>query len=77
MTDCLNLYLRHFFSFPCFQYVFKAEAHGFRTVHEELAKGMTFDLKSNEHSAVRNVLKVSLFHHFILIMLQVLINIYF
>lgn len=42
------------------QYVFKAEAHGFRTVHEELAKGMTFDLKSNEHSAVRNVLKVSL-----------------
>lgn len=41
--------------------MFKAEAHGFRTVHEELAKGMTFDLKSNEHSAVRNVLKVSLF----------------
>lgn len=40
------------------QYVFKSEAHGFRTVHEELAKGMTFDLKSNEHSAVRNVLKV-------------------
>lgn len=45
------------------QYVFKAEAHGFRTVHEELAKGMTFDLKSNEHSAVRNVLKVSLSLH--------------
>lgn len=40
------------------QYVFKSEAHGFRTVHEELAKGMTFDLKSNEHSAVKNVLKV-------------------
>lgn len=58
------------FSLSCFQYVFKAEAHGFRTVHEELAKGMTFDLKSNEHSAVRNVLKVSLFPHFILITLQ-------
>uniref|UniRef100_A0A669BPK5 Dedicator of cytokinesis 10 n=1 Tax=Oreochromis niloticus TaxID=8128 RepID=A0A669BPK5_ORENI len=26
-------------------YVFKSEDHGFRTVHEELAKGMTFDLK--------------------------------
>lgn len=44
------------------QYVFKSEAHGFRTVHEELAKGMTFDLKSNEHSAVRNVLKVCPLH---------------
>uniref|UniRef100_A0A4W6ECE1 Dedicator of cytokinesis 10 n=1 Tax=Lates calcarifer TaxID=8187 RepID=A0A4W6ECE1_LATCA len=40
------------------KYVFKSEAHGFRTVHEELAKGMTFDLKSNEQAAVRNVLKV-------------------
>ncbi|XP_039681250.1 dedicator of cytokinesis protein 10 isoform X6 [Perca fluviatilis] len=39
------------------KYVFKSEAHGFRTVHEELAKGMTFDLKSNEQAAVRNVLK--------------------
>lgn len=48
------------------QYVFKAEAHGFRTVHEELAKGMTFDLKSNEHSAVRNVLKVRLSLHLVL-----------
>lgn len=62
------------FCLPCFQYVFKAEAHGFRTVHEELAKGMTFDLKSNEHSAVRNVLKVSLFPHLILIMWQSLMN---
>lgn len=48
------------------QYVFKSEAHGFRTVHEELAKGMTFDLKSNEQAAVRNVLKVCpLFRRFI------------
>lgn len=44
----------------CLQYVFKSEAHGFRTVHEELAKGMTFDLKSNEQAAVRNILKVCL-----------------
>ncbi|XP_061575353.1 dedicator of cytokinesis protein 10 isoform X8 [Cololabis saira] len=43
------------------KYVFKSEAHGFRTVHEELAKGMTFDLKSNEQAAVRNVLKFSWF----------------
>lgn len=43
------------------QYVFKSEAHGFRTVHEELAKGMTFDLKSNEQPAVKNVLKVCLY----------------
>lgn len=49
----------------CVQYVFKSEAHCFRTAHEELAKGMTFDLKSNEQAAVRNVLKVchhSMFH---------------
>ncbi|XP_035010068.1 dedicator of cytokinesis protein 10 isoform X4 [Hippoglossus stenolepis] len=43
------------------KYVFKSEAYGFRTVHEELAKGMTFDLKSNEQAAVRNVLKFSWF----------------
>jgi len=41
------------------QFVFKTEACGFRTVHEELAKGMTSDLKSNEQSVVRNILKVS------------------
>uniref|UniRef100_A0A4W5Q0Y2 Dedicator of cytokinesis 10 n=1 Tax=Hucho hucho TaxID=62062 RepID=A0A4W5Q0Y2_9TELE len=41
-------------------FVFKAESHGFRTVHEELAKGMTSDLKSNEQPAVRNILRVSL-----------------
>lgn len=40
------------------QFVFKTEAHGFRTVHEELAKGMNSDLKSNELSAVKNILKV-------------------
>ncbi|CAL8361837.1 unnamed protein product [Merluccius merluccius] len=43
------------------KYVFKTESHGFRTVHEELAKGMTFDLKSNEQAAVRNVLRFSWF----------------
>lgn len=43
--------------------MFRSEAHGFRTVHEELAKGMTFDLKSNEQTAVKNVLKVRLFPH--------------
>uniref|UniRef100_A0A667XW39 Dedicator of cytokinesis 10 n=1 Tax=Myripristis murdjan TaxID=586833 RepID=A0A667XW39_9TELE len=43
------------------KYVFKSEAHGFRTVHEELAKGMTFDLKSNEQAAVKNVLRFSWF----------------
>ncbi|XP_062417151.1 dedicator of cytokinesis protein 10 isoform X4 [Pungitius pungitius] len=43
------------------KYVFRTEANGFRTVHEELAKGMTFDLKSNEQTAVKNVLKFSWF----------------
>ncbi|KAG7268881.1 hypothetical protein CRUP_032988, partial [Coryphaenoides rupestris] len=43
------------------KYVFKTESHGFRTVHEELAKGMTFDLKSNEQAAVKNVLRFSWF----------------
>ncbi|KAG1934718.1 dedicator of cytokinesis protein [Pimephales promelas] len=43
------------------KFVFKTEACGFRTVHEELAKGMTSDLKSNEQSVVRNILKFSWF----------------
>ncbi|XP_077063674.1 dedicator of cytokinesis protein 10 isoform X2 [Siphateles boraxobius] len=43
------------------KFVFKTEACGFRTVHEELAKGMTSDLKSNEQSVIRNVLKFSWF----------------
>ncbi len=48
--DCVSL---------LFQFVFKTEACGFRTVHEELAKGMTSDLKSNDQSVIRNILKVS------------------
>lgn len=57
----LEVYLQpEFLILIFFQYVFKSEDHGFRTVHEELAKGMTFDLKSNEQAAVRNVLKVCL-----------------
>ncbi|XP_051718056.1 dedicator of cytokinesis protein 10 isoform X4 [Ctenopharyngodon idella] len=43
------------------KFVFKTEACGFRTVHEELAKGMTSDLKSNEPLTIRNVLKFSWF----------------
>uniref|UniRef100_A0A673N6B5 Dedicator of cytokinesis protein 10-like n=1 Tax=Sinocyclocheilus rhinocerous TaxID=307959 RepID=A0A673N6B5_9TELE len=34
---------------------------GFRTVHEELAKGMTSDLKSNDQSVIRSILKFSWF----------------
>ncbi|TRY92073.1 hypothetical protein DNTS_029041 [Danionella cerebrum] len=40
------------------KFAFKTEACGFRTVHEELTKGITSDLKSNEQSLVRNVLKL-------------------
>ncbi|XP_043114576.1 dedicator of cytokinesis protein 10 isoform X3 [Puntigrus tetrazona] len=43
------------------KFVFKTEACGFRTVHEELAKGMTSDLKSNDQSVIRNILKFSWF----------------
>nr|XP_021321972.1 dedicator of cytokinesis protein 10 isoform X2 [Danio rerio] len=43
------------------KFVFKTEACGFRTIHEELAKGMTSDLKSNEQLVIRNVLKFSWF----------------
>ncbi|XP_076837011.1 dedicator of cytokinesis protein 10 isoform X3 [Brachyhypopomus gauderio] len=43
------------------KFVFKAEAHGFRTVHEELAKGMNSELKSNDLSAVKSILKFSWF----------------
>ncbi|XP_017351321.1 dedicator of cytokinesis protein 10 isoform X4 [Ictalurus punctatus] len=52
----LDRYLHSYIKF-----VFKTEAHGFRTVHEELAKGMNSDLKSNEQSAVKNILKFSWF----------------
>lgn len=64
-TIFLNVFfffLTHITCFKCVllfqQFVFKTEAHGFRTVHEELAKGMNSDLKSNEQSAVKNILKV-------------------
>ncbi|KAL1260136.1 hypothetical protein QQF64_007963, partial [Cirrhinus molitorella] len=43
------------------KFVFKTEACGFRTVHEELAKGMASDLKSNDQSIIRNILKFSWF----------------
>ncbi|KAJ8256276.1 hypothetical protein COCON_G00184280 [Conger conger] len=54
--DSLESYLHSYIKF-----VFRTESHGFRTVHEELAKGMTSDLKSNEQTAVRNILKFSWF----------------
>ncbi|KAJ8368388.1 hypothetical protein SKAU_G00084160 [Synaphobranchus kaupii] len=54
--DSLESYLHSYIKF-----VFRTESHGFRTVHEELAKGMTSDLKSNEQMAVRNILKFSWF----------------
>ncbi|KAG5837682.1 hypothetical protein ANANG_G00242030 [Anguilla anguilla] len=54
--DSLEAYLHSYIKF-----VFRTESHGFRTVHEELAKGMTSDLKSNEQIAVRNILKFSWF----------------
>lgn len=64
---CVNKNMRHVCISLLFnQFVFKTEACGFRTVHEELAKGMTSDLKSNEPSMIRNVLKVSQHSHFCL-----------
>ncbi|XP_030634557.1 dedicator of cytokinesis protein 10 [Chanos chanos] len=54
--DHLDHYLHSYIKF-----VFKTESHGFRTVHEELAKGMTSDLKSNDQMVVRNMLKFSWF----------------
>ncbi|KAI1893735.1 hypothetical protein AGOR_G00126740 [Albula goreensis] len=54
--DNLDHYLHSYIKF-----VFRTECYGFRTVHEELAKGMTSDLKSNEQAAVRNILKFSWF----------------
>lgn len=60
VSKCHEENLDHFLH-SYIKYVFKSEAHGFRTVHEELAKGMTFDLKSNEQPAVKNVLKFSWF----------------
>ncbi|KAK3534381.1 hypothetical protein QTP86_014433 [Hemibagrus guttatus] len=58
----LDHYMHSYIKFvACCCFVFKTEAHGFRTVHEELAKGMNSDLKSNEQSAVKNILKFSWF----------------
>ncbi|XP_018588078.1 dedicator of cytokinesis protein 10 isoform X3 [Scleropages formosus] len=54
--DNLDHYLHSYIKF-----VFQAECHGSLTVHEELAKGMTSELKSNEQAAVKNVLKYSWF----------------
>ncbi|XP_028818872.1 dedicator of cytokinesis protein 10 isoform X2 [Denticeps clupeoides] len=53
--DSLDHYLNSYVKF-----VFRTEAHGFRTVHEELAKGMTSELKSNE-PVIKNILKFSWF----------------
>uniref|UniRef100_A0A671SCX4 Dedicator of cytokinesis protein 10-like n=1 Tax=Sinocyclocheilus anshuiensis TaxID=1608454 RepID=A0A671SCX4_9TELE len=52
LGHCLHSYIK---------FVFKTEACGFRTVHEELAKGMTSDLKSNDQSVIRSILKFSWF----------------
>lgn len=57
-TICTEIFLHISCVLLFKQFVFKTEAHGFRTVHEELAKGMNSDLKSNEQSAVKNILKV-------------------
>ncbi|XP_072319395.1 dedicator of cytokinesis protein 10 isoform X2 [Eucyclogobius newberryi] len=60
VSKCHDENLDHFLH-SYIKYVFKTEDHGFRTVHEELAKGMTFDLKSNDQAAVKNTLKFSWF----------------
>ncbi|KAK7882574.1 hypothetical protein WMY93_028748 [Mugilogobius chulae] len=60
VSKCHEENLDHFLH-SYIKYVFKTEAHGFRTVHEEMAKGMTFDLKSNDQAAVKNILKFSWF----------------
>ncbi|XP_052471934.1 dedicator of cytokinesis protein 10 isoform X1 [Carassius gibelio] len=52
LGHCLHSYIK---------FVFKTEACGFRTVHEELAKGMTSDLTSSDQSVIRNILKFSWF----------------
>uniref|UniRef100_A0A8C2JC95 Dedicator of cytokinesis 10 n=1 Tax=Cyprinus carpio TaxID=7962 RepID=A0A8C2JC95_CYPCA len=44
-------------------YIKVHKAGEIKTVHEELAKGMTSDLKSNDQSVIRNILKVSSHEH--------------
>ncbi|KAM8953703.1 dedicator of cytokinesis protein 10 [Pelodytes ibericus] len=43
------------------KYVFKTKSHGDRTVHEELAKGVSSLLKSNESNTIKLVLRHSWF----------------
>ncbi|CAH2247117.1 dedicator of cytokinesis 10 [Pelobates cultripes] len=49
------------------KYVFKTKSHGDCTVHEELAKGLTSLLKSNESSTIKHVLRHSWFFFEIII----------
>ncbi|KAL2096343.1 hypothetical protein ACEWY4_008491 [Coilia grayii] len=60
LAKCHEDHVEHYLH-SYIKFVFRTEAHGFRTVHEELAKGMTSDLKSNEQVAVKNILKFSWF----------------
>lgn len=60
LSKCHEENLHHYLH-SYIKFVFKTEACGFRTVHEELAKGMTSDLKSNEQTVIRNILKFSWF----------------
>ncbi|XP_063298579.1 dedicator of cytokinesis protein 10 isoform X2 [Pelobates fuscus] len=49
------------------KYVFKTKSHGDCTVHEELAKGLTSLLKSNESNTIKHVLRHSWFFFEIII----------
>ncbi|XP_065137880.1 dedicator of cytokinesis protein 10 isoform X6 [Paramisgurnus dabryanus] len=60
LAKCHEQNLQHYLH-SYIKFVFKTETCGFRTVHEELAKGMTSDLKSNEQAVIRNILRFSWF----------------
>ncbi|KAK1790469.1 hypothetical protein P4O66_014004 [Electrophorus voltai] len=60
LAKCHEVNLDHYLH-SYIKFVFKTEAYGFRTVHEELAKGMNSELKSNDLTAVKSLLKFSWF----------------
>nr|XP_015216476.1 PREDICTED: dedicator of cytokinesis protein 10 isoform X3 [Lepisosteus oculatus] len=60
VAKCHEHHLDHYLH-SYIKFVFKTESHGEKTVHEELAKGMNLDLKSNDTDVVKNILKYSWF----------------
>ncbi|XP_075426230.1 dedicator of cytokinesis protein 10 isoform X4 [Ascaphus truei] len=66
VAKCNEEHLEHYVN-SYIKYVFKTKSYAERTVHEELAKGLTSLLKSNEQATIKHVLRHSWFFFAIII----------